>query len=146
MDQPDINKNMPKPKKYYIGVKAAIVKNGKVLLVENVPSKNNRFSFPGGKIDEGESIEKALKRELKEELNINSSKIIELLDVFERFDYKKGIGLMLLIYKVKANTKNMKVSNEHIGFRWIDKKEFILLSKDKKNFHSGIEKSLFLVL
>lgn len=137
---------MPKPKKYYVGVKAAIVKNGKVLLVENVTTKNNRFSFPGGKIDDGESIEKALRRELKEELDINSIKIEGLLDVFERFDYKKGKGLMLIVYKVSADTKKMKISKEHIGFRWIDKKEFLFLSKDKKNFHPGIEKSLSLVL
>lgn len=137
---------MPKPKIYYIGVKAAIVKNKKVLLVENVTSKNNRFSFPGGKIDRGETLEKALRRELKEELDIKNVQIEKLLDVFERFDYKKGIGLMLLVYKVSADTKNMKISPEHIGFRWIDKKEFLDLSKDKKSFHPGIEKSLSLVL
>lgn len=137
---------MPKPKTYYIGVKAAIIKNKKVLLVENVTSKNNRFSFPGGKVDTGESLEKALKRELREELDIRNVQIGELLDVFERFDYKKGTGLMLIVYKVNADTKNMKISSEHIGFRWIDKKEFLELSKDKKNFHPGIEKSLTLVL
>ena len=114
--------------------------------MENTPDKNNRYSFPGGKIDEGESVLKALRRELKEEIGIRNFEITELVNIFERFDYKKNTGLMLLCYKTKADLSNIKLSKEHTGFRWINKKEFLEMKKDKKNFYPGIAEAIANVL
>ena len=54
-------------KKFFLGIKAIIVDSGKVLLLER-NFKTPFWEAPGGRIDEGESVEEALIRELKEEL------------------------------------------------------------------------------
>lgn len=52
--------------------KSAIIKNGdKFLLFHRIKPGHDYFIFPGGGVEEGETIEEALKREVKEELNIS---------------------------------------------------------------------------
>lgn len=52
---------------------AIIIKNKKLLLVTN-KDRQVFFWTPGGKLDKGETPEQALRRELKEELNIEVTK------------------------------------------------------------------------
>ncbi|WP_439183187.1 (deoxy)nucleoside triphosphate pyrophosphohydrolase [Carboxylicivirga taeanensis] len=54
---------------------AIIVDEGKILaaLRQRQMSQNWKWEFPGGKIDEGESHEDCIRREIKEELNIHIS-------------------------------------------------------------------------
>lgn len=62
----------PPPKKSIRVVAALIRANGKVLLTQRKPGRHLGLSweFPGGKVEEGESDEQALIRELKEELDV----------------------------------------------------------------------------
>jgi len=56
-----------------INVTAAIlIKNDKVLIAKRLAGDKlgNKWEFPGGKIEEGETPEQSLRREMKEELNI----------------------------------------------------------------------------
>ena len=57
-----------------IHVTAAILRNAsnQILIARRPPGKNlaGYWEFPGGKIEENESPEESLKRELKEEMNI----------------------------------------------------------------------------
>ena len=53
-----------------VRVKGLIINsNGEILLAHN----NNTYQFPGGHIDEGESLEHCLEREIKEETGIDIS-------------------------------------------------------------------------
>ncbi|MEE2830504.1 MAG: (deoxy)nucleoside triphosphate pyrophosphohydrolase [Myxococcota bacterium] len=68
-------------------VVAAVVRDGdRVLLTrrpEDAPDFPNHWEFPGGKVEEGESDEQALRRELREELGITvevGTRIERLLD------------------------------------------------------------------
>ena len=76
-----------------IKVVAGVVRNGsKFLCVKRGPHKfpyiSEKWEFPGGKLEEGESSEAALKRELKEELEleaINFSYLITVDHVYPDF-------------------------------------------------------------
>lgn len=62
-------------------VSAIIVKNGKLLLIRRVKLGEEYYIFPGGGVDEGETLEKALIREVKEELTLDVMKHKFLLSI-----------------------------------------------------------------
>lgn len=55
-----------------------IVWDGKVLLIKRIKPTETYYVFPGGGIEEGESPEAAVIREVKEETNIDARKAQEL--------------------------------------------------------------------
>lgn len=69
-----------------IKVVAGVVRNGsKFLCVQRGPHKfpyiSEKWEFPGGKLEQGESSEAALKRELKEELELEAINLSYLITV-----------------------------------------------------------------
>lgn len=52
-------------------VVAIIIKSGKILLMGRVKNGERYFVFPGGGVEEGEEIERALPREIKEEFDLD---------------------------------------------------------------------------
>lgn len=68
---------------------AAVVRDHHVLLVRRAnPPDAGRWGFPGGKIDQGETIEGAAIRELLEETGVRAAplKVFTAVDVFDRED------------------------------------------------------------
>jgi 8-oxo-dGTP diphosphatase len=64
-----------------VGVGGVILRDNKILLLLRTrPPEVGSWSIPGGKVDFGETIEAALVREIKEELNVDSE-VITLLAV-----------------------------------------------------------------
>ncbi len=80
-------------------VAAVIEKHGKVLIAKRRKGDKlaGKWEFPGGKIDPGETAEEALKRELNEELGIET----EVRDFIcsSRYDYEH-LSVELLAYRV----------------------------------------------
>lgn len=58
---------MPKLSEPYVRVSAVILKEGKILLIKR--RKDKFFCLPGGRVEFGETLELALKREILEETN-----------------------------------------------------------------------------
>jgi 8-oxo-dGTP diphosphatase len=64
------------------GVAILVEKDRKILFVKrNVMPKKNRWALPGGFIEQGETIEKAALRELKEECNMEGRNV-KILSIF----------------------------------------------------------------
>lgn len=114
-------------KKHYTVSAAIIVENKKILCVQRNKGKYDyisyKYEFPGGKLEEGENEEDALKREISEELNLE-------IDVAEKFlvvthEYL-DFDLTMHSYLCKANTEKL-VLKEHIDAKWLYKYELIEL-------------------
>ncbi|WLR51878.1 (deoxy)nucleoside triphosphate pyrophosphohydrolase [Bacillus tianshenii] len=75
----------------------------------------NLWEFPGGKIENGESPQEALRREIAEELNCQ-------IDVFEQVEdtthqYPKVI-VRLITFKARI-TKGTPEAREHAELKWV---------------------------
>ncbi len=63
-------------------VDALIEKNGKILLIRRkIEPFKGKLALPGGHIEYGETVENAIKREVKEETNLKI-KLIDILGVY----------------------------------------------------------------
>ncbi len=95
------NKTMKMKKQTSVKVVAAVIeRDGRVLIAKRRQGDRlaGKWEFPGGKIDPGETAEKALKRELHEELDIETE-VLEYI-CSSRFDYEH-LSVELLAYRVK---------------------------------------------
>lgn len=101
-------------------VAAIIIDNDKVFATQRGYGEfKDGWEFPGGKIDEGETAEEALVREIKEELD-TEIEVINLLDTVE-YDYPNfHLSMDCFICKVKSGELVLK---EHEAAKWLTKEE-----------------------
>ena len=107
--------NLPK----IIRVTAAIIeKEGKILIAKRKAGDDlfsGLWEFPGGKIEEGETPEECIARELKEELDIE----VEVGELITSNKHKYPHGIFeLLAYRVKHVSGEM-VLNDHEEIKWV---------------------------
>lgn len=104
--------------KKIVGVTAAvIVKGGKVLAARRAPGKHleGYWEFPGGKLEENESPEDCLERELFEEFSI-SSKVGAYIGE-SVYDYGEKI-VRLVAYEVEHTSGDFTLA-DHDELRWL---------------------------
>lgn len=116
-------------------VAGVIYKNNKFLIAQRNLKKaqGGLWEFPGGKVEEGESYENALAREIKEEFNAN----IEVNEyIGENIHHYPEKDIRLLFYKARLLSENIELL-EHEDYKWITK-------DDKDNFEfAGADKVVF---
>ncbi len=100
-------------------VGAIIVKDGRILAVKRGENKNKavayKYEFPGGKIEQGETPQQALKRELLEEMNYDIEVEREFMSV--TYEYEEVIvNLHTYLCKPLSLTYTL---NEHIDDKWL---------------------------
>ena len=119
-------------------VAAIIKKNNQFLIVQRNKNKHLglKWEFPGGKVQESETFEKALLREINEELNITI--IIHEKIAEEKYKDDK-IDIVLHYYLCSHESGAMKLS-EHKAFSWVEKKDFY-----KYDFVEGDGNIIFLL-
>ena len=102
-----------------IRVTAAILeKDGKILIAKRKTGDKlfaGLWEFPGGKVEEGETPEECMARELKEELDIE----VEVGELITSNKHKYPHGIFeLLAYRVKHISGEM-VLNDHEEIKWV---------------------------
>ncbi|HTL39478.1 MAG TPA: NUDIX domain-containing protein [Methylomirabilota bacterium] len=102
-------------------VKAFIVKDNKLLMLKrraNDVHKPGAWDIPGGRLELGEDPYEGLKREASEECQI-AIEIIMPLSV-HHFTREDGQKITLTIYWCKMLTEQIKLSEEHQEYKWMD--------------------------
>ena len=109
-------------KKHIRVVAAVIIRGGKVLIGRRMDSDSfgGQWEFPGGKVDSGESDREALKREIREELEVE----IGVGDVLGQIshDYEE-ISIDLFFFSCEVREDVGIASNAHQELRWVSKTE-----------------------
>lgn len=120
-------------------VAAAIMeKDSKILIAKRRKSDTlgGKWEFPGGKIEPGETPEECLKRELKEEFDIEAE--IGALFISITFIYYL-VPIELLAYRVRYISGDFKI-NEHDEIAWVAPEK--LQNYDLVNADKPIAKAL----
>jgi len=107
-----------------IDVVAAVIKKDNLYFIAQ-RNRNKHFAFywefPGGKVDNQETFENALKREIKEELSIN-------IKVFNHIASEKHkddkIDVKVHYFLCETINENMFLS-EHEDMKWVQKNELV---------------------
>ena len=109
-------------KNFNVGIKGVVTnQNGGVLLLK----KNQQKPFwevPGGRIDDDESIEQTLEREIQEELTGSSNfTIVQILCAHSLpHDIADGLSLMLIYYQISIKLPDpIQISDEHSEYMWV---------------------------
>lgn len=84
------------------------------------------WGFPKGHIEKREKEIETIKREIKEETGIEDINFVENFKETEKYFFKfkrKNILKFVTYYLVETKTKKVKLSFEHIGYKWLPYKE-----------------------
>ena len=107
-------------------VAAAIEKDGKFFCAQRPEGKSlgGFWEFPGGKLEDGESPEQALVREIKEELNSE----IEIVSYINEASYDYNFGTVVMkTYHAKLISGNLELL-EHQNSTWLAPNELDTLN------------------
>lgn len=140
---------MPEDAKFHIGIKALILNEKKEILLLYGEKNGDKFwDLPGGRMQVGEGIEEALRRETEEELGV-SGKLLVMQGLFDATlsNFKKpnaeGAYLMLIVFKCKLpGDHDFVMDEEHSNWKWTAPKEAskLLGFKYRKEFLDKVAK------
>lgn len=106
---------------FRLAVKAFIVKNGQVLLLQrrsNDAHKPGEWDIPGGRLEIGEDPTTGVQREVLEESGLKIKVLLPLnIRHFVRDDGQK---ITMIIFLCQADKGKIKLSKEHQAYRWLD--------------------------
>ena len=105
-------------------VVAALIqdKDGRILCAKRNQDKSQggKWEFPGGKPEEGETLEGALMREIREELAIN-------IKVLRLFDQSITGDIELAVFSCELVADKPSTSTDHSELRWLKEEELSAL-------------------
>jgi 8-oxo-dGTP diphosphatase len=105
---------------------ALTMEHGKLLVTQRKKDSSHGllWEFPGGKVKEGEDPREALRRELKEELDVE----VEVGRLFDAVFYSyPEFPILLLVYRCRVEKGSLKPIECH-DLRWVTLKELEALA------------------
>ena len=104
---------------------AVIRKNGKVLLCSRPDGKHlgGMWEFPGGKVDSGETDEKCLCREIKEELSLDIFVTDQIYRINHTYPEKEVDIRFYRAFALDMNQKIIAMDNQQ--YKWVEISELM---------------------
>jgi ADP-ribose pyrophosphatase YjhB (NUDIX family) len=114
-----------------IGTVGALIfsSSGAVLMVRT-PKWSNKWGIPGGKIKFGETATDALRREIKEETNLEISdiKFVLVQDCIHSKEFYRDEHFLLLNYTCRAHGMEVTLNEEAVEYWWVTTKEALAMN------------------
>lgn len=122
------------PDKHYVTIKAAVIKEGKLLLQKEVKSSGKTvWDLPGGRIDAGEDIHSGLEREVFEEIGVKVKSISDLpVKIWSVQGGNDGVVAMLYLVDLLSEDfiYSDETDDEVFEAKYLSKEEFDARSVD----------------
>ena len=119
----------------------AIILNakGEFLMLQFLENHKNTWHFPGGRLNVGDQSIEALKREVKEETNIE---IYNITPIFTKvYDQKSPKYAVFFTAKVQEPFE-VKISDEHQAYRWFSKDDISYIDYKQSFYKELLENML----
>ncbi len=116
----------------------AVVANAEgaiVLVIETGERKKGRWSLPAGKVEPGESLVAAMRREVWEETGL-TVEAVDVLGVYHSVGSSEGLHGINVIFRASALSGEPTPSQEHPEVRFVDRTEIATMLADGV-FRSG---------
>ncbi|NLG25320.1 MAG: NUDIX domain-containing protein [Clostridiales bacterium] len=106
-----------------VAVKGLATRDGRLLLIRRAPDQPGPHVWEGvgGKVEFGEQLCDALRREFREEVGL-SVEVGPLLYASTRV-FSAELQLVVLVYACVAGDGDIRLSFEHVDARWVDAAE-----------------------
>ncbi|HEY7227878.1 MAG TPA: NUDIX domain-containing protein [Nitrososphaeraceae archaeon] len=102
--------------------------------------RSGHWDFPKGNIEINETEMQAATRELREETSITKFRLIPNFRYILSYKYARKsilISKQVILFLASTKVNEVKISNEHIGFKWID-----IHTSSKQLTYSNAKKAL----
>lgn len=116
------------------------IKNGTVLVQNRKKGSWTGIAFPGGHVEQGESIVDSVIREVKEETNLDIHNL-KLCGVKDWYDKKSNNRYIVFLFKAEAHLGNLLENGAEGDVYWVKKESLYEL-----NLAHGFDKMLDVIL
>jgi 8-oxo-dGTP diphosphatase len=109
-----------------VGVGAVVVRDGKALIVKRAHEpRQGEWSLPGGRVELGESLEDATRREIKEEtgLDVEVGPLVEVFDRVHRLDGRVRYHFVIVDYLCRSQDGEAKAGDDADDVAWVTGEE-----------------------
>lgn len=108
-------------------------KDGKILALKRAPDDHSRggnWDLPGGGYEQGEDVIDAIKREVMEEVGVIVKNVIPVFfaNNSAKTGFFQGDNVFGMCYLCREWEGEIRLSDEHVEYQWIDPTGFALLN------------------
>jgi ADP-ribose pyrophosphatase YjhB (NUDIX family) len=103
-----------------VTVGAIVERSDGRILVVRTHKWRGRFGLPGGKVERGEPLVEALRREILEEtgLTIRDVRLVLVQDSIDSPEFYRPAHMVLLNYHCRVNGSDVRLNDEADAFLW----------------------------